>query len=206
VTASRAALVEGLGEKVEALIAAGKVPAAICVAAVEAVALRYEAIVPEDERLAPSEAMSAADSLINRMIDLQGDLRNLPIEVFDALANAKARRGAVGMDPIVGALHALDAAWGILELARREIDARPRRIGAPVAKSARLVWDLAAIVERAGGKVDATKSGALSSLIVLLPEFRNANPKQLNGIIKRALKKREQQQSSFGRVKLPPSR
>ena len=187
-----AAPVEGIGEKVDALIATGKVPATISVAAVEAAAARYQAFEPIEAGLAPSEAMDAADALIDRMIAMQSDLQTLPIEVCDAVALARARRGANAPDPILDAVKALGAAWGLLELARREIEAAPKRNGAPAAKHTPLILDLAAIIEKAGGKVDASKSGPLSSLIVIIPEFRDADPKQLNGFIRRALSKRDQ--------------
>ena len=191
-TANWAAPVEGLRGKVDALIASGKVPAAISVAAVEAAASRYLAFEPVEAGLAPSEAMDAADALINRIGDLQDSLFHLPDELQLALAIARARRGANNTgDPIQEAAESLRKAWKLLELARREIAAAPKQNGRPAAKQTRLILDLAAIIERAGGKADASKSGALASLIVIIPEFHDSDPKQLNGFIGRALSKRE---------------
>jgi hypothetical protein len=181
---------EGLAARVEALVEAGRVPAGLDVAAIEASMARYTAIEPVEEALAPSEAARATDALIDRLAALESDLRRIPAELSDAIKLAMLRTGRQGADPVAVAADAAGGAWRALELARREIEAGPRRVGRPPSRRAALVLDLAGAIERAGGTVDASAGGPLVALVGAVLATAGERVTSVAQVVKSALRLR----------------
>jgi hypothetical protein len=181
-----------LRPKLWQLIKAGKVPATVSVVAIEAAAERYGAFVPTDDpQLAPTDAMDAIEVLIGQADTLASTLARLPSKITDALALASARPGRAPMrETVTGAREALRLLAGALELARREIDDGPRRLGRPPSPRAALVLDLASILERAG-MTDHRSGGPLCSLTDLVLKLHGERFGRVWQIVETALKLRK---------------
>jgi hypothetical protein len=190
-SAGWAAPVEGLAEKVRALIEAGKLPPAINVAAIEGAAARYHAFAPTDARLSPSETQEKIEGLIAKSDDFAILLNRLPIEVSDALDTAMARGGGPARDVAREARDVLQRLAGALELARREVADAPRREGRPPAKHALLVLDLADIVQRAGGAVDHSAKGAVGLLAKAILDPKDNAKLRMDNLLKPVLRLRQ---------------
>ena len=189
-TAGWATPVPELRPKLWQLIKAGKVPAAVSVLGIEAAAERYGAFKPNDPQLSPSDAMNAIKVLIGQADTLASSLAHLPFKVTDALALASARPGRAPIwETVTGAREALRLLANALELARREIDDGPKRLGRPPSPRAVLVLDLAGILERAGA-TDHRSGGPLCSLTDLILKLHGERVGRVWQIVEKALELR----------------
>lgn len=188
-SAGWATSVEGLGENVRAKIADGKLPASLNVAAVEAAAARFGALRADSKAMAPSGAAKQANSLIRRIVELQTELQDIPAPLRKAVSVSMAH-GGKPRPVIKRAADALGEAARALELARREIEAAPKRDGRPPGRRAWLVLELAAIVEKAGGTADDKSDGALVELTAVVMRALDERVTNFKQVVGTALKLR----------------
>lgn len=172
-----AAPVEGLADKVQALIKNGTVPAEIDRRRVTAAAEQYGAFSPEDRTLEPNQAARKIEKLTDKADKLASELARLPIEVSDALALAAARLGRSHVrNAMTDARNTLGHLAGALELARREIEAAPRRDRKLPSRRTGLVLILADTLKEAGVTVTARQSGPLVKLTEAILTFHGELP------------------------------
>jgi hypothetical protein len=173
------------------LIQDEKLPKTLNCSAVEAAVARYGAFASKDADLSPSDAMDAIETLIGQSDTLATALVRLPSKVTEALSLASARPGRAPIwETVTGAREALRLLADALELARREIDDGPKRLGRPPSPRAVLVLDLASILERAGAR-DHGSGGPLCSLTDLGLKSHGERFGRVWQIVETALKLRQ---------------
>ena len=173
------------------LIQDQKLPKTLNCLTVEAAVARYGAFASTDADLSPSDAMDAIETLIGQADTLATALVRLPSKVTEALSLASARPGRAPIrETVTGAREALRLLSNALEMARREIDDGPKRLGRPPSPRAVLVLDLAGILERAGA-TDHRSGGPLCSLTDLILKLHGERVGRVWQIVETALKLRQ---------------